>query len=582
MKITLNEKRGTLLCILLLFSITLIIFQYTVEIREPWFGELSGVEPSNGHHQWLTGSTVEFTKNWYNEGPVNLEFLMLQNPSSVEFPTLSSRDPYLSYPPGVVIPIYVISELTKQEPTPALVMGYNLLNHFLIAFFLSLIIFFFLRKHLKVNLLNSFLFSVIPIFLELLLPAPLYWHQNAFFTDQAVILPFVFYIFLEVIRDILKDSTIENRRNLRIVNILQNITLFYGFLTDWLFVFIGLTIYIKRILDKSIPLSREMFLNRNFFVFIKESVKYWFVPLLVLFLFAVQVTAIGGSGQVISKALFRTGMSSSGASYLNDGLSIFMGYIIEGYGRIAVGLIVASLTFFVLIGLYLALGRFRKHENLNKIKKVICLMGMLLVPCILQVLVFRNHSVIHDFSVLKFSIPLATIPFVLLPITIALLFENPLKNLLNKLKPLRRFNKYNLILLMVFLIVFITASPYMISEFPHYKGMFPPANNTFEVIGTSLQENTGYNDVVFSPDFQIPENPPQQLSYSMKRVYQINSMNNIKEEVKNVKGNYNVVIMFLKPPSNYWVQTLQNIKPTEDHGIYYYKLNSTTFSNLTT
>ena len=50
-------------------------------------------------------------------------------------------------------------------------------------------------------------------------------------------------------------------------------------------------------------------------------------------------------------------------------------------------------------------------------------MGMLLVPCILQLIVFSNHSYIHEFSVLKLSIPLATIPFVLLPITIFLFVE---------------------------------------------------------------------------------------------------------------------------------------------------------------
>jgi hypothetical protein len=576
MKINLNERTKVLICILLLFSITLVIFQYSVEIREPWFGELS-----SDHHQWLTGSTIEYSKNWYFEGPLTLKFTMLDNPKSVEFPMLSSREPYLSYPPGAIIPIYIISEVVRHPPTPAMVMSYNLLNHFLIAFFLSLIIFFFLRRQLRFDLLNSFLFSVIPIILELLLPAPLYWHQNVFFTDQAVILPFTVYIFLEVLLDGFK-STVKNKSKIKVLKVLQNIIFFYGFLTDWLFVFIGLTVYIKRVIEGSIPLSREMFLNRRLSVFIKESIKYWFAPLIVVFLFVIQVLSLGETGKVVSKALFRAGMSSSGASYLNHGLNIFVGYITDGYGHIAVGLIAASLAFFILTLLYLSLGRFKKHENLDKIKKTVYLIGMLLIPCIIQVLVFRNHSVIHDFSTLKFSIPLVTVPFVLLPIMIFLFFEKPLKNALNKLKPLEKFNKSNLSLLILFLLVFAAASFYTINEFPHYKEMFPTSNNTFELVGTSLQENTGYNDIVFSPDFQILEVPPQQLSYSMKRVYQIDSMNDIKEEVKNVKGNYNVVIMFLKPPSNYWVQTLQNIKPIEDHGIYYYKLNSTTFSNLTT
>ncbi len=87
-------------CIVLLLIITSIVFTYTVEIRELWFGGLS-----DGRHQRLTGSTLKFSEYWYQEGPVNLKSAMLENPRSIEFPALSSRDPYTSYPPGVVLPI---------------------------------------------------------------------------------------------------------------------------------------------------------------------------------------------------------------------------------------------------------------------------------------------------------------------------------------------------------------------------------------------------------------------------------------------------------------------------------------------
>ncbi len=149
-------------------------------------------------------------------------------------------------------------------------MNYDLLNHFLVAFFLSMIIFFFLRQ-LKIDLLNSFLFSIIPVFMELLLPAPLYWFQNAFFSDQAVILPFVLYIFLEVVR-----TDVSSKNHFRLLNMIQNIVLFIGFLTDWFFVFIALTVYIKRIIDGEIVLSKKIY------PFIKGSLYYWFVPILTI------------------------------------------------------------------------------------------------------------------------------------------------------------------------------------------------------------------------------------------------------------------------------------------------------------
>jgi hypothetical protein len=566
MKLSLNEKTKVLLCIILLFSITLVIFQYTVSIREPWFGELS-----DGHHQWLTGSTLEFTENWYNEGPVNLDFAMIQNPASIEFPTLLSRDPYLSYPPGTIIPIYFASEIIGHKPTVGLIMDYNLFNHFLIAFFLALIIFFFLR-YLKYDILNSFLFSIIPIMLELLLPAPLYWHQNAFFSDQAIILPFVVYIFLEVLRD--RFRNLPKNRNIHILNILQNIVLFYGFLTDWLFVFIGLTVYIKRIVDGEIVLSREMFFNKRINLFIKESIKYWFTPLLALFLFVVQIFAVGSFNSVLSKSLFRMGVTPTGETYLNNGMNLFIGNITLNYGHVAVGLIAASLTFFILTSIYLIFGRFKAHKNIFKIKRTLYLIGMLLIPCILQVLVFRNHSVIHDFSVLKFSIPLATIPFVLLPIMIFLFFEKSIDKKLKNINVLNKFNGINRGLLALFLIVFVAASFYIVNEHSDYKIMFTAPNGTYEVIGTSLEENTGYNDVVFSPDFEISENPPQQLAYSMKRVYQVNSTEDIKDKIKGINGNYDIVVMFLNPPSDYWIKVLSNATMVKDGDIYYYRVKS--------
>ncbi len=84
---------------------------------------------------------------------------------------------------------------------------------------------------------------------------------------------------------------------------------------------------------------------------------------------------------------------------------------------------------------------------------------------------------------------------------------------------------------------------------PVTRFFFPPINNNFEVIGDSIQKNTGYNDI-FSPNFEIPENPPQQLAYSMKRVYKMNSPNDLQAIIKKLKlKGYNGVFMFLKSPS---------------------------------
>ena len=561
------ERIKILICIILLISVCFSIFHYTVEIREPWFGELS-----DGHNQWLTGSTVKFATNWYQEGPLNIKFAMLENPKSIEFQNISSRDPYTSYPPGTIIPIYIISELQGHKPTVATVMDYNLFNHFLIALILGLTIFFFFRQ-LKIDMINSFLFSLIPIILELLLPGPIYWFQNVFFSDQAVILPFVLYIFLEILRDGMIG------KNLRILNILQNLVLFIGFLTDWLFVFIALIVYIKRIIDGEIVLRRKMSFA-NIRSFLNDSLKYWIVPLIAVALFALQDFLLGGVSKTISKFFIRTAASQEGAAQLKNGLNIFLGYISKNYGEIGLILLLVSVAVFLLIT-SIILYKIYKKQNIGydilKIKKILYLIGMYIIPCVLQVYFFKNHSVVHEFSILKFSVSISTIPLVLLPVLIFFLTENFMVNSLKSRFIILRniFNKFkiNPRLFIIFLLAFSATLGYVAYEFPEYNILFPTPNSIYGIIGDSIQQNTGYNDVVFSPDFEIPTNPPQQLSYSMKRVYQINSTADIKNQTNMLTGNYNVVVIFLKPPSNYWENILGNSTYVKDGSIYYYRIN---------
>ena len=182
----------------LLIVINVALFKYSVTIRKPWFGILaSSPHDPTGHHQWLTGSTIVFTNNWLEEGPLKLKFGLFQNPKSIE--TESNRHPYGSYPPGTIIPIYLLAKLTGQDATPSLVMSYNLATHLLISITLSFTAFYILKK-LKVDNTQALIASTFPALIQFLLPHPLYHHQNAYFSDQAIILPYVLFLLLEIIR----------------------------------------------------------------------------------------------------------------------------------------------------------------------------------------------------------------------------------------------------------------------------------------------------------------------------------------------------------------------------------------------
>ncbi len=505
-----QEKSKTLLFVISLLLITIMLFAITVQIRKPWLGKLS-----RGNQQWLTGTTLIFTKNWYREGALKLRFATLEQPESIETATALQRTPWVSYPAGGVMPIFFISKIRGYEPTPSLVMKYNLMNHFFIAFFLSLIIFFFLSLQLKFSQLNSFLFAIIPIFLELFLPGPFYWHQNVFFFPQAVILPFVLVVFLEVLRlSAQKKSTI---------NLLQGVVIFYGFLTAWIFVFVGLILYLSRIARAEIPLNKLS-------EFLKKSAKFWLAPVAALSLFAFQLYVRDAFSKIWSRFIFRTALAEEGQKYTVDFANKFWGnYIAQAFGAPATKIIWICLLIFLALGLYIIFQGLKKKKINKDIVQTTLLIGLLLLPCFLIVYFVKNSSAIHKWTALKFSIPFTTIPFVLIPaVLLTFLGKNPKKRLLTTLTALT---------------MIILSGIYAINVYSNYLILFPTKNPEFEQKMEAAQfisENTSYRDIVFSPDYKIDPYPPALLSTSMKRVYKIKAISQIQELVKNVEEDYTV------------------------------------------
>jgi hypothetical protein len=513
--------------IVFLVLITLCIFSYTVSIRSPWFGTMS-----DGHHQWLSGSTLKFAKNWVRDGAFRLGFSMVENPRSVEFPTFRSREIYLSYPPGTVVPIFLLSRLVGHEPTPGLLMAYNLANHFLITLILALTLYVtLLRINLKV--FQAFGLSLVPIIFYLLLPGPLYWHQNVFFADQAIILPFVMLIFLEVLRRGQTSNCIRTS-----VYIFQALVLFYGTLTDWLFVFVALVTFIIRLF------SEER--NPGLPEFGRMSVSFLWPVAAALVLFTLQLASLGVLHNLVEKFMFRTGFGEEGAGYIS---SFFDQFWIDHLGTA----FKSSKSMVPAIFLWLNLAVFFYYAVRRVLGGVTeeailigDLVGMLLLPCFLQVYALRNHSVIHDFSALKFAPALATIPLVLLPILLLCLFRIDVAGLLVKgfRLPIGS-SKFRVAGALLPAIPVALSAAYVIDCHNSCLSFFPKPNYEFCDVGGFVARNTDFRDVVFSQDLEVPINPPQWLSYTMKRVYKTNSILGILEVLRPINDDY-VVNIFVK------------------------------------
>ena len=506
---TLISKYITLLLSFLLIGTAIIIFLYTLNIRKPWFGTLS-----NYHHQWLTGSTVEYAYNWYKEGPFNLKFALLQDPKSVESVTFNSRSPYFSYPSGTVLPIYIISKILNRTPSPSMVMAYNLSNHLLITLLLSFSTFVILLR-LKLNVTVTFLFALIPIFLELLLPGTLYWHQNVFWADQAVILPFVFLIFLEII----KNKPLIGRP-LLIINILEYLTIFYGIFTDWLFIPVVFTVVILR----TIVLKKKNIKNiiRNTSVYITSAI-------LSLGLFAWQIYYFHAFNTLKDTFLFRSASNEIGEVYIKNFPLRFVQEIGYAYGLGGDILILLSALIFIISLVFLITHKHHIKKDINNgLSQLLLYISLVAFPCIIQVLILRNHTYIHDFSVLKFSLVIALIPLVLIPVLLWQWSQN-----------IKYFKKYSLRTQVILLCIsLLGCGLYLKNTFPEYKKLFYPPDKIIEERGEFIFNNTSFYDVVFSPDFEIPTTPPQAIAYSEKRVYEIYTLGDIYNIVKNINDDY--------------------------------------------
>ena len=542
------------LVLALLVVVIVCLFSYTVVIRQPWFGTLS-TSPYLGHHQWLTGSTIKFTRNWYREGAAHLGFLMLENPRSVEFPTLESRGIYISYPPGTLLPIYAISKLIRQEPTPVMVDTFNLVNHLLIALGLAAIIYLVLMR-IGLHPVHAGLFAVIPPIIVLLLPAPIYHFQNVFFSDQAIVLPCVLMILGEVVREY--PLTTAQRRWL---DLAQGLLLWYGFFTDWFFVFIGVACYVKRLLRGQTawrareagvaglgrrrsagtsnqageaPASQTASERRR--EFFRQSLAFWIGPCIALALFAVQLTAFHQWNMLFDKFLFRAALTEGGREMVTNFYQRFWaGFVAVGYGGLAVYLLWGSLLALCVGLVYLWSKRLQPAANRPAVVTLLTLMSLTLLPCFIEIYTLKNHSYVHDFAALKLLIPLSIVPFVLLPVWLLILTRQI---------PPRKTEQsstyvYSPRILAVNLLLLICVAAYALNAHAQYKASFPePIKETQKLVDLFSQYR--YNDILVSRTNEIPDNPPQLLSYTMKRVYKVTTPEELKKLTAGIHEPYTV------------------------------------------
>jgi hypothetical protein len=522
-------------------------------------------------HINLTAHTALFAKNWYRDGPLRLKFASIGEPLSIENQH-RKRNIYISWPPGYILPIYLAAKIKGLEPSITTVQNYNLLGHFLTAYFLALTAFFFMIR-IGSSYYTSLFLSVIPIVIILFTPANLWFLQMVFMAQQAVIPLFALFVLLEILR----DFPMRKSRK-RIINTVQIFIFFYGALTAYIFYMIGFIVYIKRLMTREI--------RYRFFLFIKDSLIFWAPAILSASLFALQITLLKQWPHLIFRGRIRSGLTGFSDFWLKKFWNTFFS---AGYGSAGKYLIWGSTALFITVLIVVLVRRFRHHTVESPVQEILFLMGILLLPCFMQIYLFKNHSWGHQYTIVKFSLPLSLIPFILGPLLLARLMKPFLGKLTRSLGFMFKTSPERIkafISAAAVIILFSGGLFYALSIHTDYKNYFTE-NRNLEAHNARIQpyhlvgRNTRFEDIVVSPGVEVAFRNKAPMVYTMKTIYKTNSIYDIHSLVWNLQQNYRVNILVndqdLHPP--FYIQKLiENADNNQKSGHWHlYQLKKESF-----
>lgn len=453
-----------------IFLLVTFVFICSLLPRIGYFGTLS-----DGHNQWLTGSTVKFVDNWLEDGILNDGFLMLERPKSIESNFVSFRDIYASYPSGAIIPVYLMKLVIPGVDTIYAVHSWNLFNQYLIGLLIAAFVYLSLPRQDKKH--NAFVFSALSGASYIFLRKAFYWHEMAYFADQAAILPFAVILMLEML--------IRTRVSGRGVILLgQSFFLFVLMSIDYLAVPVALVLWSCRILY---PMDSK---DKGFAwrIAFGSGVQIFSPVLVSLVLFLASVYLNGQGDRLFGMFLVRTGIVDSVSWKFPFRMMQHIGY---------------PESFAFLFSCWIL---FVKLRAVRDPSLVVCRVAFLAV--LLHTLMLTSHSAVHGFSGLKFQLPLSLAFFGVIPSLTLFHFESV------GVRKEGLVSRVSLILLCGMVLVFSFG----------WKKEFPPKELRNVSTAKAIKQISSFEDVYLSmTDFEIPNNPPQLLSVSRKRVYRFNS-----------------------------------------------------------
>ncbi len=344
------------------------------------------------HHGWVTAHTLLTLQTWNEGGIFNFHAAPVytpQNEGDKFVPSLAGITDakgdsyYVSYPSLGFYAPYFFMKLFFLQPTILSLIIFNLLLHFLSAFFIYKIV----KRLLKNN--SSLEFApIIAFIIYLFTPATLWFQSNVYFVDMLEQFLWIasFYVTLKLIDD-------ESRKNILLFTVL----LFACCYTEWMGLFYAFMAFIyfgiKSIRKKQIPIISLICVA---------------VVFLSIGLFVWQYSQISGlnslTESLTNKYKTRSGFygentSEFGLSIGNpDSFSRLWDHYFNNYFNLILLLPIIILSYF-----------FIRKKNLLQNSYWLIAIVFLVAPVLMHHIIFFNFTSLHDFSVLKSAVPLSVI-----------------------------------------------------------------------------------------------------------------------------------------------------------------------------
>ena len=557
----------TLLCILTLS----VIFIYVIP---PDYNNLGGM------HIWLSGSTIKFVNEWLKDGVYTDFFTFFESPASIEYPDLSSRSPYCSYPTFWALGLYFAARLRGlQFITVSFLKKYALLCFMTESILLAWFAYYWFRDAMKC----SWSVSVIPAFFTSIfwsiLPVNVWFQINVFWVDQAVVLPIFIIILLEYL-----DSRKEmHATSKRVICALKAAVIIAGILTEyyfWTFIFLLFLVKIIRMfLEKEA--ARDIII---------EGIWYALPVAIGLGLFFLQLVHTPDFFfQLRDRFSLQTGENEQVNLY-HSIYEHFRRAIADQSDFRAIIIMAVVIVTFLLAAVITIKNNGFKSLFMSPASSVL-IVG--LAAPIIQITLLKHHAANHEYPMTKVSWCLAmTIP--VMSLVVAKLVEGihdkrMRDNYAQKNnKPEKQIIKTDICFSTItaaLILVLTTGQPFCVKHYLEIAD-YRETHTLAEIV----HEHAEYNDVYYSFTSPIKINPPESLSVSMKEVHQIDAPQEIDSLFPSLPpdaGKILVIHKTFQPDQDSHVKTDEKLKEIRqwegqlsENGINIYEDDSFVFIKL--